>query len=63
MVADDPQGQADQTGAEVVGHSRYVVFQIAEVAIPRDLFEDILRLLAELRPPPLASTAQSVRAS
>jgi hypothetical protein len=31
--------------------------KMAEVAIPRHLFADILRLIAELRPPPAASTA------
>jgi len=30
---------------------------MAEVAIPRTLFADILRLTAELRRPPLTSTA------
>jgi hypothetical protein len=30
---------------------------MAEVAIPRDLFSDILRMIAELRPPLAASTA------
>jgi hypothetical protein len=44
-------------GAKVVSHSRYVAFQMAEVAIPRSLFADILQMIAELRPPPLASTA------
>jgi hypothetical protein len=44
-------------GAKVVSHARYVAFQLAEVAIPRDLFADILRMITELRPPPLASTA------
>ena len=44
-------------GAKVVSHGRYVAFQIAEVAIPRNLLADILRLIAELRPPPLMSTA------
>ena len=38
-------------GAKVVSHGRYVAFQMAEVAIPRHLFADILRLIAELRPP------------
>jgi hypothetical protein len=33
-------------------HGRYVAFQMAEVAIPRNLFADILQLIAELRPPP-----------
>jgi hypothetical protein len=44
-------------GAKVVSHGRYVAFQMAEVAIPRSLFADILRLIAELRPPPVTSTA------
>ena len=41
-------------GAKVVSHGRYVAFQMAEVAIPRNLFADILRLITELRPPPAA---------
>ena len=41
-------------GAKVVSHGRYVAFQMAEVAIPRNLFADILRLIAELRPPPVS---------
>ena len=40
-------------GAKVASHGRYVAFQMAEVAIPRGLFADILRMLAELRLPPL----------
>jgi hypothetical protein len=44
-------------GAKVVSQARYVVFQMAEVAIPRILFADILRMIAALRSPPLASTA------
>ena len=43
-------------GAKVVSHGRYVAFQMAEVAITRDLFAEILGMIAELRPPPLAST-------
>ena len=38
--------------AKVVSHGRYVVFQMAEVAIPRQMFQEILRLIAELRPQP-----------
>ena len=41
----------------IISHGRYVAFQMAEVAIPRNLFTDILRLVAELRPPPITSTA------
>jgi hypothetical protein len=44
-------------GAKINSHGRYVAFQMAEVAIPRQLFADILRLIAELRPPPEPSLA------
>ncbi len=44
-------------GAKIISHGRYVAFQMAEVAIPRQLFADILRLIAELRPPPDPSPA------
>ncbi|MCQ4191067.1 IS1380 family transposase [Methylocystis suflitae] len=44
-------------GARVVSHARYVAFQMAEVAIARDLFADILRMIGELRAPPVTSTA------
>jgi Transposase DDE domain group 1 len=36
-------------GAKVVRHARYAVFQMAEVAVPRELFEQILRLIDGLR--------------
>ena len=39
-------------GAKLISHGRYVAFQMAEVAIPRSLFAEILWLIAELRPPP-----------
>jgi hypothetical protein len=39
-------------GAQVVSHGRYVAFQMAEVAVPRMLFAEILRLIAEMRPRP-----------
>ena len=39
-------------GAKVVRHGRYVTFQLAEVAVPRMLFAEILRMIAGLRPPP-----------
>ncbi len=39
-------------GAKVVRHGRYVTFQVAEVAIPRSLFANILRLIDDLRPRP-----------
>jgi hypothetical protein len=37
-------------GAKVVSHGQYVTFQLAEVAVPRDLFQEILRLIDGLRP-------------
>jgi hypothetical protein len=44
-------------GARIVRHGRYVVFQLAEVAVPRSLFAGILRRIDHLRPrpPPLAA--------
>ena len=38
-------------GAKIVAHGRYVTFQMAEVAVPRDLFLGILRLIDGLRRP------------
>jgi len=38
--------------AKAVSQRRYVVFLMAEVAIPRQMFQEILRLIAELRPQP-----------
>jgi len=39
-------------GARIVGHGRYVTFQMAEAAVPRRLFDEILRLIAQLRAQP-----------
>ena len=39
-------------GAKIVSHGRYVTFQMAEVAVPRLMFRDILMLIARLRTPP-----------
>jgi hypothetical protein len=36
-------------GAKVVSHSRYVIFQMAEVAVPRVLFREILERIRQLR--------------
>ena len=43
-------------GARIVRHSRYVVFQLAEVAVPRALFAKILQRIDRLRGPPVAAT-------
>ena len=42
-------------GAKVIAHARYTVFQMAEVAVPRDLFRRILD--ADRRPPTKADRA------
>ena len=39
-------------GAKVVSHGRYVTFQMAEVAVSRQMFQEILMLIARLRAPP-----------
>ena len=39
-------------GAKVVSHGRYVSFQLAEIAVPRQMFAEILSLIARLRAPP-----------
>ena len=36
-------------GAKVVSHGRYVTLQLAEVAVPRSLFQQILSLIDDLR--------------
>ncbi len=38
-------------GAKVVTHARYVIFQMAEVAVPRGLFRAILERIRRLKPP------------
>ena len=48
-----PREKLIKIGAKVVRHGRYIMFQLAEVAIPRALFAEILRLIDGLRPAPL----------
>src|SRR5262249_9433664 len=62
-VANEPEGEADQDWCEVVSHSRHVAFQMAEVAIPRQMFQEILRLIAELRPQPPPALASCIQAT
>jgi hypothetical protein len=44
-------------GAKVVHHARYVAFQIAEVAVPRQLFRAILDRIRRLRVLPTQARA------
>lgn len=39
-------------GAEIVGHGRSITFQITEVMVSRDLFQQILDAVEPLRPVP-----------
>lgn len=41
-------------GAKIAAHGRYVTFQMAEVAVPRNLFQGILELIDRLRRPSAA---------
>jgi Transposase DDE domain group 1 len=43
-------------GARIVRHGRYLVFQLAEVAVPRALFAQILQRIDRLRGPPVPAT-------
>ncbi len=45
-----------EIGAKVVSHGHHVAFQMAAVAIPRNLFADTLPPIAELPPLPAVST-------
>jgi hypothetical protein len=42
-------------GARIVRHGRYLVFQLAEMAVPRAVFAGILRRIERLRGPPVAA--------
>ena len=41
------------SGTKVTSHGRYVTFEMAEVAMSRQMFADILSLIARLRAPPV----------
>jgi len=42
-----------KTGARMVRHARYVTFQMAEVAVPRDLYRTMLRRIATFAAKPI----------
>ena len=46
-----------KTGARLVGHARYAVFQMAEAALPRAVFAGILDLINGLRQPPVVTVS------
>ena len=45
----------EKSGARIVRHCRYLVFQLAEVAVPRAMFAAVLRRIDRLREPPVAA--------
>ncbi|MCP5081639.1 MAG: hypothetical protein GY948_08080 [Alphaproteobacteria bacterium] len=45
-----------RTGTRLMRHGRYAIFQMAEVAIPREVLAAILGLINTLRGPPPAAT-------
>ncbi len=42
-------------GAKVIRHSRYVIFQMAEVTVSKSLFHEILERISHLKPVPIGS--------
>ena len=44
------QDRLSKIGAKVVTRSRRIIFQMAEVAVPGNLFEAILKRIGELAP-------------
>ena len=52
VVVDQLLEKPIKIGAKVVSHRRYVTFQMAEVAVPRQMFAEILSLIARLQAPP-----------
>ena len=47
-------GKVVKIGAKVIAHAHYTVIQMAEVAVRRDLFRDLLERIGRLRPRPLS---------
>jgi hypothetical protein len=45
-----------KVGARLVRHGRYAIFQLAELAVPRSLFAEILRRIDRLRGSPMPAT-------
>jgi Transposase DDE domain group 1 len=57
LVNDDVREKLIKIGARIVPHGRYVVFQLAEVAVLRALFAEIIRRIDRLRPESLLARA------
>jgi hypothetical protein len=49
VESEDLEGELIKIDAKVVNHARYIIFQMAEVAVSRELFEAILGRIGRLR--------------
>ncbi len=52
LVAREPTREGDQNRPKMVSYGRYVTFQLAEVAVPRELFWKMRSQIDDLRPKP-----------
>ncbi len=55
-----PRENLEKIGAKVVRHGRYVTFQLAEVAVLKELFLNILSLIDDLRSRPAPGRAGEI---
>ncbi len=53
-------GRKRRVGAKVFSHGRYITFQLAEVAVPKELFQNILSLIDDLRRRPVPAQAGKI---
>jgi hypothetical protein len=49
LDAHDAARELIKIGAKVVSHAKYLVFQLAEVAVPRQLFAALVEWIGRLR--------------
>jgi hypothetical protein len=61
VVVDQPARDADQDRRQGVSHGRYVTFQMAEVAVPRQMFAESCRSSPGYRRRPLRHDSGGVR--
>ena len=54
--------EQDARAVRLINHGRYVVFKLAEVAVPQALFAEILRRIGRLRPRPRPLPARASKA-
>jgi hypothetical protein len=52
VVIDVVSGEGRKIGTKVIAYAPYTIFQVAEMAVPSDLFQHILKMIDDLRPRP-----------